>query len=315
MTSPHHNPPAQGGYSSARVRPMRAADGRDLLALLEWMDAKPEREVLAPHARSLEDLHWECQGRTALVELNRFEEVVAYAGLAPHHHGWVLEGPLATGSHHQAVLAEALHQAKQLGLEQFEAFAEAHNTPVRQAFEAVGLTAFRQTDFFMAARQRLLAKGAKNSPAVAIPEPYVLLPQGEVAFAAYRSLYHDASDGWLQRLKWSERDFEQHMHDPDVALLVLARPDRAGVPQAVGYCELEWCEDSAEISYLGVHPSARGRGLGTALLRLAIHTALGRPEVLRLVGRAHDHEAAAARLFTSHGFRVEKSIVAYVWQA
>ncbi|WP_291430078.1 hypothetical protein [Deinococcus sp.] len=59
------------------IRPMLAADVPDVLALLNWMDDAPEREVFCPDARDPRELQLECEDSTCLVDQHT-RSVVTY---------------------------------------------------------------------------------------------------------------------------------------------------------------------------------------------------------------------------------------------
>ena len=76
------------------IRSMQLTDLPDVLALLHWMDAAPEREVFAPGARDVPELQAECEDSTCLVQAGE-DGVSAYCAIAPFRDGLVLEGPLS----------------------------------------------------------------------------------------------------------------------------------------------------------------------------------------------------------------------------
>jgi len=82
------------------------------------------------------------------------------------------------------------------------------------------------------------------------------------------------------RVGWLQEDFPDHdMRDYINEALEVAQRRRAqvlavregGAP--VGFAQLEHHDGSAEIAQAYVHPDHRGRGLGTAITRAAIHAA------------------------------------------
>ncbi|MFC6750449.1 GNAT family N-acetyltransferase [Deinococcus aquaticus] len=78
------------------IRPMLPTDVPDVLALLNWMDDAPEREVFSPDARDPRELQLECEDSTCLVDTDD-EGVRAYCALSPFRDGLVLEGPVSDG--------------------------------------------------------------------------------------------------------------------------------------------------------------------------------------------------------------------------
>lgn len=69
-------------------------------------------------------------------------------------------------------------------------------------------------------------------------------------------------------------------------------------------------QDEPSAVWLGwfcVHPDARGKGIGSQLLELAIHEAKGRgKKFLRLYTSTSEGELSAHRLYEAHGFRLTK---------
>ena len=128
--------------TAATVRPMLPAHASDVLALLHWMDAAPEREVFAPDARDVPELFQECEGCRCFITEGA-DGVSAYAALSPFRDGLVLEGPLGEDlAALRALITRALASADGLPV---YAFCARDNLSVRQALDAAGLTPMHST--------------------------------------------------------------------------------------------------------------------------------------------------------------------------
>ena len=276
------------------IRPMRQPDAPEVLALLEWMDEQPEREVFAPEARDLDDLRLESEDKRCWVAEDDLGQVRAYCALAPHPHGLVLEGPLGE-ARLPAMLTQAVREAQGQGV---YAFCARDNEPVHAVLAAAGFTVMHGTDFY-----RLRRGEARGLTAL----PPGLLLRLRTDLSTYQRLYRAAEDGWSERLGWSEADFQAHLMRDDRCLLVLMRGEAA-----LGFVELELGE-TAELAYFAVHPAERGQGLGRVLLSAAIREAFARPEVQALRVRAHDHEDGARALYAHMGFTACRSVMTYLY--
>ena len=96
---------------------------------------------------------------------------------------------------------------------------------------------------------------------------------------------------------WSRSSFAAILEQPRVFFAVAL--DAVGA--LVGYAVAWFVLDEAELANLAVAPEARGRGIGTQLLRGALAAAEGRGStVMYLEVRASNVSALA--LYTSHGF-------------
>ncbi len=277
------------------IRPMRHPDAAEVIALLEWMDEQPEREVFAPEARDVGDLRLESEDKRCWVAEDDLGQVLSYCALAPHPHGLVLEGPL--GEVTPTMLTQAVQEAQ--GQEVY-AFCARDNEVVHGALSGAGFTVMHGTDFYRLRRGE--ARGLTELP------PGLLL-RLRTDHASYLSLYRSSEDSWSGRLNWSEHDFQTHLQRDDLCLLVLTRGN-----QAVGFAEVELGE-TAELAYLAVHPAERGQGYGRLLLSAAIREAFARPEVQSLRARAHDHEAGARALYAHMGFTACRSVLTYLYPA
>lgn len=284
------------------IRPMQSTDTPDLLALLHWMDAAPEREVFAPDARDVQELTLECEDSASFVEVDD-DGVRAYCALAPFRDGLVLEGPLCEGDAKLgALLDKALAQSEGLPV---YAFCARHNQVVRDALEGVGFAPMHSTAFYTAPL-------GKISKSARVPEGH------SVAYALpiqeYRALYKAAEDAWADHLNWTPEQYDAHFNRDDVRLVALMRGGSSGNSKAVGFAELELrAEDArADLTYLAVHPAERGEGYGRILLALAGAEAQAFPELRTLRVRAHDHMQAARTLYAHMGFTHARSIVTYL---
>lgn len=295
--------PRPSSPGAQAIRPYRPGDAPELLALLEWMDERPEREVLAPTARRADDLATEFRGRRAFVEVSADGDVVGFAALCDHADGQAIEGPLAADADPGPVLAAAVAAARPEAT--LLAFASRDNGPVRPALLAAGLEPFLETGFFGLARSRWRSGRAR------LPDGTELIAVADVDLSAYRSLYRECEEAWVERLAWTEARWRRRVGDPDVRLVLVGCGGRP-----VAHCEVEIEESVARVAYLGVLPAFRGRGLGRAALSMALDLAFERPEVARATVRAHDHEREAVGLYASAGFRPERSVVAHArWAA
>jgi ribosomal protein S18 acetylase RimI-like enzyme len=281
------------------IRPMQAHDAPDVLALLNWMDDAPEREVFAPDARALNEFQLECEDSLCFVQEGE-DGVLAYCALSPFRGGLVLEGPLADPGGALALgalTARAVQSADGLPV---YAFCARDNVPVRAALEAAGLTPMHTTDFYGAPVSGL-ARAART------PEGHLL--GTELPFEVYRWLYRASEDTWAGRLDWTPEQYDAHCARPDVRLLALWRGE-----QAVAFAEMELCpeEGRADLTHIAVHPAERGQGLGRALLHLSAAELTLFPEVRTLRARAHDHMRAARALYARAGMTHCRSIVTYL---
>jgi len=284
------------------LRPLQAADAHDVVTLLEWMDAHPEREVFAPVARELEDLRWECEDKKSLVYLDDLGTVRAYAGLSPYKEGYVLEGPLSSRGLVEPVLRGILEHAAQNPI---YAFAAKANRGVRDALENAGFGATHGTDFFKLGRRELSIKQVRGWPE--LQGGFRLLPAFKVRVEDYLELYRSSEDVWTERLHWREDDYRRHFARPELSLLAL---ENGG--DLLGFAELETEGQTGTLAYLAVHPVHRGKGYGRVLLGAALREAFDQPEVSEFRARAHDHEGAARGLYERSGLKLERTVITYL---
>lgn len=279
------------------LRPLQPADAHDLVALLEWMDAEPQREVFAPEARDPEDLQWECKDKHAWVLLDALGTVCGYTAVANYKDGLLLEGPLGE-AHLEDMLRNALSHTPQRPI---YAFAARDNDAVRQALEHIGFGAVHSTLFYQLTRQQA------PQPHRPIPNALRLSQAPNIHFADYLELYRTAEEGWSERLSWQESDFQQHFANTDTQLFMLHQQQHA-----LGFVELEYDGEHASIAYLAVHPAHRGQHHGRLLLEHAIQAAFQRPEIEHIGVRAHEHEQVACKLYDKLGFSWQRAVVSYL---
>lgn len=283
------------------IRSMQATDIPDVLALLHWMDAAPEREVFAPDSRDPRELHLECEDGLCLVEEGD-DGVRAYCALSPFRDGLVLEGPIAEHSGGEGGSLKALlgRATQHTDGQPVYAFAARDNSPVRAALEGAGFAPLHSTAFYSAPLSQL-------SRTARVPDR--LRTTDRLPIAEYRALYRAAEDAWAGRLDWSPEQYAAHFADDTVRLVALWRGQ-----QPLGFAELEFSPDDAraDVTYLAVHPAERGQRLGRVLLALAAAEAQNHPELRTLRVRAHDHLRPARALYAHMGFTHCRSIVTYL---
>lgn len=275
------------------VRPVRQEDLGGLLALLRWMDADPARRVLAPEARSEDELWWATDEGWVLEEDGR---ITGYAALYPFRQGGALEGPLVKGTGAAPLLEQADREAARRSWHTLYAFPHEANTTLRNELASAGYAPLHTSYFFSTPPRDL---SFPPPPGVQIAPVVDLDPE------VYCDLYQASEDSWSMRLGWTALELIEHFQRPDVHLwyaFVEGRP--------VGLVEMETAPNVAEIAYLGVVPEARGRGVGRALLAAAAaHAFAGGAPELRV--RAHDHEKAAIALYERLGFTLTDAVVTY----
>ena len=105
---------------------------------------------------------------------------------------------------------------------------------------------------------------------------------------------------WDQRLKMPRCELIRLLESEHSQVYLL----RGGHGQALGLCEFERCLPDIELKNFGLVPEAQGKGLGSWLLRTALHHEWElRPQRIWLHTDNWDHPAAL-RLYESAGFRV-----------
>jgi len=275
------------------VRSLRPEDLEGVLALLRWMDADASRKVLAPEARDQDELRWAVDEGWVL---ERGGAVVGYAALYPFRQGGALEGPLVRGVGARELLNKADAEAARRGWQTLYAFPHEDNLALREELSAAGYAPLH-TSYYFSSPPRDLSYPPPDG--VEIKKVENLDPD------VYCGLYRASEDAWSMRLSWTPLKLIEHFNRPDVHLWYAWQ---GGEP--VGLVELETAPEEAAVSYLGVVPSARGQGVGRALLAAAADHAF-KAGAVRLRVRAHDHEKEAIALYRRLGFIPEDAIVTY----
>lgn len=104
---------------------------------------------------------------------------------------------------------------------------------------------------------------------------------------------------WDQRLKMPRSELTLLL-DSERSQIYILRDDR---DQALGLCEFDRCLPEIELKNFGLVPKAQCRGLGSWLLRRALHHEWKlQPRRIRLHTDNWDHPAAL-RLYENAGFR------------
>lgn len=300
------------------IRPLQKSDIPEVLAMLQWMDEQPEREVFAPLSRDIEELQleWQCEQSQCWVLADQQGHVSAYCAIAPFKDGLVLEGPLSqfqlalpSQQHQQGEDAVELLQASVVSLltkvlELAEglpvyAFCAAANASVCQVIESAGLTPMHLTEFFSAPLTKLKLTDC----------PEGLDYDGPLEIVEYRDLYRASEASWSERLEWTPEQYDEHFQREDITFLSLRRHGRS-----VGFieAELQYTEGRAEVSYLCVHPADRGQGLGHVLISLMVAELAALPEITSLRLRAHDHAHEARALYHKIGLKSCRSMLTYM---
>lgn len=117
--------------------------------------------------------------------------------------------------------------------------------------------------------------------------------------ALYRSV--GAPLGWDQRLQMPEKDLAALLNSGSLSIYVL----RDAHTQPLGFCELDrHAPHNIEIKNFGLIPRAQGHGLGSWLLRTAIHQAW-QPNTQRiwLHTDTWDHPSAVS-VYERAGFKI-----------
>jgi GNAT superfamily N-acetyltransferase len=100
----------------------------------------------------------------------------------------------------------------------------------------------------------------------------LVLALGEPSVPYYRFLYDAVGREyvWIDRLLWSDEQFEEYLSRPTTTVLVLYY---RGAP--VGYIDLDASGEGAEteIAYFGLMPAVHGRGFGKHLLSVGVQRA------------------------------------------
>lgn len=106
--------------------------------------------------------------------------------------------------------------------------------------------------------------------------------------------------GWDQRLKMPRSEL-MDLLDSERSQIYLLKDDHS---RAIGFCEFERCLPDIELKNLGLLQAAQGKGLGSWLLRTALHHEWAlQPTRIWLHTDNWDHPAAV-HLYERAGFRV-----------
>lgn len=105
---------------------------------------------------------------------------------------------------------------------------------------------------------------------------------------------------WRERLPWSDLDWRAHVEREQLSTWLAMH---AG--EQVGYVELEQQpEGNVQISYFGLLPDHYGKGLGGAMLSIALETAWSLPDTQRVwVHTCSDDHPAALANYEKRGFK------------
>lgn len=126
--------------------------------------------------------------------------------------------------------------------------------------------------------------------------------RGNLPVDEYLDLYCRVGQplGWDQRLRMPRSELTLLLDSDRSQIYVL----RDGRDQALGLCEFERCLPEIELKNFGLVPQARGRGLGSWLLRTALHHEWSlQPRRIWLHTDGWDHPAALS-LYENAGFRL-----------
>lgn len=285
------------------IRLIQKTDIPDIIALLNWMDEQPQREVFAPLAREPLELEWECEDSTCWVKLDDTGELQAYCASTPFKDGLVLEGPLSENiskkNQHIDLVNKTLSQTEGLPV---YAFCSSENMIVREILEQVGLMPMHTTEFFEAPLKKIRT--------VQFPEGFDY--DGMLDLLEYRDLYRAAEQSWSERLEWSPEQYDEHFAREDILFLSIRRRGRS-----VGFieAELQHTEGRANVSYLCVHPADRGHKLGRVLISLMVKELGEFPNIKTLRARAHDHSRAARALYEQMNLKLCRSVMTYMQEA
>jgi GNAT superfamily N-acetyltransferase len=106
--------------------------------------------------------------------------------------------------------------------------------------------------------------------------------------------------GWVDRLAWTDRQWQLHSMRPQVTFWVLW-----AISEPAGYFELRRDDDdeSVEIAYFGLLPAFTGRGFGSRLLAHAVKEAREFGPRVWVHTSTKDHPHALAN-YQARGFRV-----------
>jgi ribosomal protein S18 acetylase RimI-like enzyme len=120
--------------------------------------------------------------------------------------------------------------------------------------------------------------------------------------AEYLDLYRRVGEavGWDQRLRMPRSELIELLESPRSQIYLLR--DAGGL--ALGFCEFERCLPEIELKNFGLVPAARGRRLGSWLLRTSIRSEWELEPTRIWLHTDNWDDPAAMRLYERAGFRV-----------
>ncbi|MEO1312508.1 MAG: GNAT family N-acetyltransferase [Pseudomonadota bacterium] len=148
---------------------------------------------------------------------------------------------------------------------------------------------------------RMERRPSYDRPSLPLGPPTALIAAESPPVWYFLSLYSAVGGAheWTDKLSEPEDSVRAFLRDPQITLYTLMR---SGWP--AGFFMLDSrTSGQCELAYFGLVPEVVGTGLGTYLLRTAVHTAWDRPgvEVLNVETCTLDHPRALA-LYQKAGF-------------
>jgi len=143
-----------------------------------------------------------------------------------------------------------------------------------------------------------------TDPPARIPDHFVKesVSAEKLSVDEYLDLYRRVGKPlrWDQRLKMPRSELIQLIHSGPSQIYVL----RQHPGEAIGFCEFERSPPDVELKNFGLLPSFQGKGLGSWLLRVALHQEWQlRPRRIWLHTDNWDHPAAV-HVYQHAGFRI-----------
>lgn len=126
--------------------------------------------------------------------------------------------------------------------------------------------------------------------------------QEKLLINEYLDLYRRVGEPlrWDQRLRMPRAELTRLLESDRSQIYVL----RDGRAEALGFCEFERCSPDVELKNFGLVATAQGKGLGSWLLRTALHHEWrAQPSRIWLHTDNWDHPAAV-HLYQNAGFRI-----------
>ena len=135
------------------------------------------------------------------------------------------------------------------------------------------------------------------------PQPPERIAQENLSLQDYLALYRSVGTplGWDQRLQMPGKDLAALLNSGSLSIYVL----RDEHNQPIGFCELDHhTPEEIEIKNFGLIPRAQGRGLGSGLLRTALHQAWqSNTQRIWLHTDTWDHPSAVS-VYERAGFKI-----------